>query len=296
MKKRTEFTGSITALVTPFQGGEVDFDGLRKLVEKQIRAGINGLVPVGTTGESPTLDHDEHMDVIRAVVDAARGRVPVLAGTGSNSTREALELTHLADEAGADGMLVVAPYYNRPTQEGLFRHFSAIAETTAKPIMLYSIPSRCGVEISVGVIERLRGRYTHVNHIKEAGGSVDRIDQILSALGDEMTVLSGDDSLTLPFMAVGARGVVSVASNLVPRDVVRMVRLALDGDFTRARKLHRRLYPLFKGIFAEASPSPIKAAMARAGLIASDEVRAPLCPLSQSGRDALFAIIDALHS
>lgn len=295
MKKRRTFTGSITALVTPFRGGAVAYDELARLVDFQVKGGIDGLVPVGTTGESPTLGYDEHMEVVRATLAAARGRVPVIAGTGSNSTKEAIELTRQAHEAGVDGMLVVAPYYNRPTQEGLFRHFSAVAETTDKPIMLYSIPGRCGVEIGVGVIERLRARYAHVAHVKEAGGSVDRVDQIVAALGDDVTVLSGDDSLTLPFMAVGAKGVVSVASNLWPREVGAMVRHALANDFAKARAVHRRMYPLFKGIFIESNPSPIKAAMVRAGLLRSAEVRAPLCEMSKASRAELERLLRTLE-
>lgn len=295
MKKTRGFTGCITALVTPFRDGAVAHDELRRLVEHQIRAGINGLVPVGTTGESPTLSHEEHIDVIKTVIAAARGRVPVIAGTGSNSTDEALDLTRKADAAGADAMLVVAPYYNRPTQEGLYRHFACLAEATAKPIVLYSIPGRCGVEISVGVVERLRARYPHVAHIKEAGGSVDRVDQLISALGDDITVLSGDDSLTLPFMSVGARGVISVASNLVPREVGRLVAHALAHDYRRARALHRRLYPVFKAIFIESNPSPIKAAMVAAGLIGSAEVRPPLCELSAASHKSLTATLAAFR-
>jgi 4-hydroxy-tetrahydrodipicolinate synthase len=287
------FTGTYTALVTPFRHGAVAFGELRKLVEFQIKGGISGLVPVGTTGESPTVTHEEHLDIIRCTIEAARGRVPVIAGTGSNSTREAIDLTEAADAAGADGMLLVAPYYNRPTQEGLFQHFGRIAEATDKPIILYSIPGRCGVEIGVNVIERLRARYPHVAHIKEAGGSVDRVDQIILALGDSVTVLSGDDSLTLPFMAVGARGVVSVASNLWPREVGRMVSHALAHDYPKARALHRRLYPVFKGIFIESNPAPIKLAMARAGVIGSDEVRLPLCGLSADSRRTLLATLAA---
>lgn len=293
MKKRRTFTGSITALVTPFRGGAVAYDELARLVNFQIKGGIDGLVPVGTTGESPTLGYDEHMEVVRATIAAARGRVPVLAGTGSNSTKEAIELTRQAHEADADGMLVVAPYYNRPTQEGLFRHFCAVADTTDKPIMLYSIPGRCGVEISVGVIERLRAKYPHVAHVKEAGGSVDRVDQIVSALGDDVTVLSGDDSLTLPFISVGAQGVVSVASNLWPREVGQMVQHALANNFAKARAVHRRMYPLFKGIFIESNPAPIKAAMVRAGIIRSAEVRAPLCEMSKANRAELERLLRA---
>jgi 4-hydroxy-tetrahydrodipicolinate synthase len=220
------------------------------------------------------------MDVVQGVIEAARGRVPVVAGTGSNSTQEALALTRAAHDAGADAMLVVAPYYNRPTQEGLFRHFSQVAEATDRPIVLYSIPSRCGVEISVPVVARLRAKYPHVRYIKESGGSVDRVDQLKQALGDDLTVISGDDSLTLPFMAVGAEGVISVASNLLPRDLVRLTHLALAGDYRRAARLHRRLYPLFKALFLETNPVPIKAALAAVGRISSSEVRLPLCEMS----------------
>ena len=295
MKRPRQFTGSYTALVTPFRRGAVAFDELRKLVEFQIKSGIDGLVPVGTTGESPTVTHEEHLDLIRCTIEAARGRVPVIAGTGSNSTHEAIVMTKVAAEAGADGLLLVAPYYNRPTQEGLFRHFSALADVTDKPLVLYSIPGRCGVEISVSVIERLRAKYPHVAHVKEAGGSVDRVDQIVQALGDSVTVLSGDDSLTLPFMAVGAKGVISVVSNYFPREVTKLAALALAGEYAKARALHRRLYPLFKTFFIESNPSPIKFAMARAGLIGSDEVRLPLCPLSDANRKTLLAELAAYH-
>jgi 4-hydroxy-tetrahydrodipicolinate synthase len=278
--KLRPLTGTLTALVTPFQRQKVAYDDLRSLVNYQIKSGINGLVPAGSTGESATLSHEEHMDVVQCVIEAARGRVPVVAGTGSNSTQEALALTRAAHDAGADAMLVVAPYYNRPTQEGLFRHFSQVAEATDRPIVLYSIPSRCGVEISVPVVARLRAKYPHVRYIKESGGSVDRVDQLKQALGDDLTVLSGDDSLTLPFMAVGAEGVISVASNLRPRDLVRLTHLALAGDYRRAARLHRRLYPLFKALFLETNPVPIKAALAAAGRIGSPEVRLPLCEMS----------------
>lgn len=293
MKSSRPFTGAITALVTPFKSGAVAYDDLRRLVDFQLKAGINGLVPVGTTGESPTLDSDEALEVIRCVVERTRGRVPVIAGTGSNNTKKAVEMTRQAHAAGVDGMLVVAPYYNRPTQEGLFQHFAAVAEATDKPIVLYSIPGRCGIEISVEVIARLRAKYPHVCHVKEAGGSVDRVDQILQACGDAVTVLSGDDPLTIPFMAVGAKGVISVASNLYPGAVVKLVDLALQGDYARARVLHRRLYPVFKTIFIESNPTPVKAAMVRDGLISAEEVRAPLCPLGAASRKTLFRVLDA---
>ena len=272
-------TGTLTALATPFKDGVVCHEDLRRLVEFQVRNGIDGLVPVGTTGESPTLDYDEHIAVIRTVIAAARGRVPVVAGTGSNSTREAVLFTQQAHEAGANAMLVVAPYYNKPSQEGLFQHFCAVAETTDRPIILYSIPGRCGIEIGVDVVARLRARYRHVAWIKEAGGSVDRVDQLKQALGRDLTVLSGDDSLTLPFMAVGAEGVISVASNVLPREVSRLVRLARANDFATATRLHRKLYPAFRALFVEPNPVPVKHVLARAGKIASPEVRSPLCPL-----------------
>jgi 4-hydroxy-tetrahydrodipicolinate synthase len=292
--KQRPFTGTITALATPFRDGQIVYADLKKLVAHQIKGGIDGLVPVGTTGESPTLDYDEHMEVIRFVIAEARGRVPVIAGTGSNSTREAVELTQLSDEAGADAMLVVAPYYNKPSQEGLFRHFSEIAEATDKPIILYSIPGRCGIEIGVNVVERLRGKYRHVAWIKEAGGSVDRVDQLKQAMGADLTVLSGDDSLTLPFMAVGAEGVISVASNLFVREISQMVRLALANDFAKAAKIHRRLYPAFKTLFIEPNPVPIKAALARAGIFGSAEVRSPLCDMSAANAKALESVLAKL--
>ena len=292
--KLRPLTGTITALATPFRNGRVAYEDLAKLVAHQIRGGIDGVVPVGTTGESPTLTHEEHMDVIRAVIAEVRGRVPVIAGTGSNATSEAVELTTLSHEAGADAMLLVAPYYNKPSQEGLFQHFSAIADATDKPIILYSIPGRCGVEISVGVVERLRAKFTHVRWIKEAGGSVDRVDQLKQALGSDITVLSGDDSLTLPFMAVGAEGVISVASNLLVREISQMVRLALADDFAKAQKIHRKLYPAFKALFIEPNPVPIKVALARAGIIGSAEVRPPLCDMSAANEKILVRALAAI--
>jgi 4-hydroxy-tetrahydrodipicolinate synthase len=295
MKRRSNFTGTYTALITPFKNGAVAYDELKKLIEFQIKGGVDGLVPVGTTGESPTVDNAEHLEIIRYTVEIARGRVPVIAGTGSNSTKEACDMTRAADKAGADGMLLVAPYYNRPSQEGIYQHFAKIAETTDKPLMLYSIPSRCGVEIGVGVIERLRSKYAHVAHIKESGGSVDRVDQIIQAMGDSVTVLSGDDSLSVPFMSVGAKGVVSVVSNYFPREVSQLTRHALDNDFRKAAALHRKLYPSFKAFFIESNPSPMKAALAHAGRISSDEVRLPLASLSAPSRKILFDTLAAFR-
>ena len=292
--KLRPLTGTITALVTPFHQGQVDYASLKKLVAYQIKGGIDGLVPVGTTGESPTLSHEEHLDVVRAVIATAAGRVPVIAGTGSNSTHEAVELTKLSPDAGADAMLVVAPYYNNPPPAGLFRHFCAVAAATDRPIILYSIPGRCGVEIGVPVVERLRAKFPHVRWIKEAGGSVDRVDQLKQALGSDITVLSGDDSLTLPFMSVGAEGVISVASNLFVREVSQLVRLALANDFAKATKLHRKLYPIFKTLFIEPNPVPIKVAVLRAGIIVSAEVREPLCDMSTANAELLEKALAAL--
>lgn len=287
MSQPREFTGAITALVTPFRNGKVAYDDLDRLVDAQIAAGIKGLVPMGTTGESPTLDYDEHLEVIRRVVVRTAGRIPVMAGTGSNCTREAVELTRKADAAGADAMLVVAPYYNKPSQEGLFRHFAAIAEATAKPIILYSIPGRCGIEIAVPTVARLRAAFPHINHIKEAGGSCDRVDQLKQTCGDSVTILCGDDGLTLPFISLGAKGVISVASNLLPAEVVALCDLALAGELAEAGVLHQRLQPLFKNLFVEPNPVPVKYAMARLRIIGTPEVRLPLCELTDSSRALL---------
>ncbi|HLP01505.1 MAG TPA: 4-hydroxy-tetrahydrodipicolinate synthase [Opitutaceae bacterium] len=287
MSNPREFTGAITALVTPFRNGQIAYDDLDRLVDAQIAGGIKGLVPVGTTGESPTLDYDEHIEVVRRVVARSAGRVPVLAGTGSNSTREAVELTRKAEAAGADAMLVVAPYYNKPSQEGLFRHYSAIADATAKPIVLYSIPGRCGIEIAVPTIARLRAAFPHINHIKEAGGSCDRVDQIRQTCGDSMTILCGDDGLTLPFLSLGAKGVISVASNLFPAEIVQLCELAAAGRRAEALALHARFQPLFKNLFVEPNPVPAKYAMAKLGQISSPEVRLPLCELTDASRALL---------
>jgi 4-hydroxy-tetrahydrodipicolinate synthase len=294
MSNPREFTGAITALVTPFRNGQIAYDDLDRLVDAQIVGGIKGLVPVGTTGESPTLDYEEHIEVVRRVVARTAGRVPVIAGTGSNSTREAVELTRKADAAGADAMLVVAPYYNKPSQEGLFRHFSAIAEATRKPIVLYSIPGRCGIEIAVPIIARLRTAFPHINHIKEAGGSCDRVDQIRQACGGSVTILCGDDGLTLPFLSIGAKGVISVASNLFPAEIAQLCDLALAGQRAEALALHHRFQALFKNLFVEPNPVPAKYAMAKLGQITSPEVRLPLCELTDSSRALLDKTLASL--
>lgn len=290
----TPFCGAHTALVTPFRDDRVAYDDLKRLVDFQIAGGIDGLVSVGTTGESPTLDHAEHIEVIAKTVEFAGGRVPVMAGTGSNSTAEAVDLTVNADRAGADAFLIVAPYYNKPGQEGMFRHFAAIAEKTAKPIVLYSIPGRCGVEIEVATVVRLRERFPNIVGIKEAGGSCDKVSRLVRALDPDFVVLSGDDSLTLPFCALGARGVISVASNRFPREIADLVRFARSGDDAAALRLHNRLGDLFGKMFIETNPAPIKYILRRDGLIGSDEMRLPLCPLGEPSRAIVDAALDAL--
>ena len=290
------FYGVLTAMVTPFKEGEVDWTGLDSFTEWQIQEGVQGLVPVGTTGESPTLNHEEHLQVVQRVVDKTAGRVPVIAGTGSNSTREAVAMTQMAHKAGVDGMLVVTPYYNKPSQEGLFQYFGAIAEETDKPIVLYSIPGRCVIEIGIDTLVRLREKYPHVNYIKEAGGKTERVCEIRQALGDEMTILSGDDSLTLPFMSVGAKGVISVASNLKPRAVVKMVQAALENDMMKASALNEQLYALFVNLFVEPNPVPVKTAMRDAGLIETADVRRPLCSISVPNYELITETVNTLNA
>ena len=289
------FQGTYTALATPLKNTAVDYESLGGLIEHQIKAGINGLVSVGTTGESPTLSHDEHLAVIKSTIDLAGGRVPVYAGTGSNSTTEAVALTQRADQAGADGFLLVAPYYNKPSQEGLYAHFSAIAEVTEKPIILYSIPSRCGIEISVDVTARLYEQYPQVCCMKAAEGSCDKVAQYIKRLGKSFSVLSGDDGLTLPFMSAGARGVISVASNLIASPLVEMVNAANGNDYETARQVFLKYYNFFNAIFLEPNPVPIKYCLARAGIIASDTVRLPLAPLSDSTQAHLDQLLEELR-
>jgi len=283
------FEGAHTALVTPFRDDKFDADAFRALIEFQIAEGIAGIIPVGTTGESPTLSHDEHNDVIRAAVETAAGRCKVIAGTGSNATSEAIALTVEAEKIGADAALLVAPYYNKPTPEGLYRHFRAIADSVKIPIMLYSIPGRCGIEIDVPTVVRLAADCPNITSIKEAGGSVERVSQLRAALPDSFEILSGDDSLTLPFLSAGAVGVISVASNIIPREVVHLVGSWLAGKPEGAAKLHRKWYPLFKALFVESNPTPTKAVLSWQGKMTSD-VRLPLVPLSEANTPALRAL------
>ncbi len=287
------FTGTYTAIVTPFRNGKVDERALERLVRLQVRAGVDGIVPVGTTGESPTVDYDEHVHIIALAVKFARGRIKVLAGTGANSTSEAVYLTEEAEKAGADGSLQVAPYYNKPTPEGMFQHFREVARRTRLPLVLYSIPGRCGVEIGVDTVKRLARECPSITGIKEAGGNADRVSQLRAALGPRFEILSGDDALTLPFMAVGAQGVISVASNVIPRQVAQMVRAFAAGKARAALTLHRKYYPLFKDLFIETNPVPVKAALAMLGQI-EEEYRLPLVRMSAKNREVLRTTMRSL--
>jgi 4-hydroxy-tetrahydrodipicolinate synthase len=280
------FTGTYTAIVTPFRGGVIDEDALERLIKIQIKAGVDGIVPVGTTGESPTVDGEEHIRVVELSVKFAVGKIKVLAGTGANATSEAIELTQAAEKVGANGSLQVAPYYNKPTQEGLYQHFRAIARATKLPIVLYSIPARCGIEVGIETVKRLATDCKNIVGIKEAGGNCDRVSQLRAALGPKFEIMSGDDSLTLPFMAVGANGVISVASNVIPREVSQMVKLFSTGKSAAALRIHEKFYPLFKDLFIETNPTPVKAALAMMKLI-EEEYRLPLVPMNPKNWDAL---------
>jgi len=282
------FTGSLVALVTPFAEGEVDYETLRELVDLQVRSGTDGIVPVGTTGESPTLTHDEHKQVIRVVVEEVAGRVPVVAGTGSNSTTEAIELTDFAKQVGADGSLQVLPYYNKPTQEGLYQHFAAIAEQVHLPIILYNIPGRCGVNLEPRTMAKL-AELENIVAVKEASGHMDQVSEI--AVSTDLTILSGDDSMTLPIASVGGKGVISVVANIVPTDVKAMTDAILEGDFATARQWHNKLFGMSRALLSLATnPIPIKAAMAELQMC-SEEMRLPLVPLSASKREQLRRIL-----
>ncbi len=281
--------GTLTALITPFRDGALDLAALEALVEQQLAAGVDGLVPCGTTGEAPTLSLAEHRQIVSCVAKAARGRIPVVAGSGTNCTAKTIELARLNADCGADALLVVAPYYNRPSQEGLFRHFAAVAAATSLPIVLYNIPGRCGVEISVETIVRLRTAHTNIVAVKHATGSVTGAADLMAAC--EIPVLSGDDPLTLPLMSLGAVGVISVLSNLAPRAVKRLTQAALNGDWTKAHQAHAELYPLAKALLSlDTNPVPIKTALALRGFCA-EEFRLPLCPLSADNRRRLEALL-----
>ncbi|MBN1834577.1 MAG: 4-hydroxy-tetrahydrodipicolinate synthase [Spirochaetales bacterium] len=287
------FQGALTALVTPFkEDGSLDESSLRKLVDFQIEHGIDGLVPVGTTGESPTLGPEETEAVIRIVVDQAGGRVPVIAGTGSNCTDKAIHLTELAKRIGVDASLQVAPYYNKPTAEGFYRHFTAIADAVDLPMIVYNIPGRTGKNIENPVMLRL-AQHPNIVGVKEASGSIAQMMELIAEKPGDFDVLSGDDNLTFPLMGLGGRGVISVASNIVPDRMRALTHAALDGDWERARTLHYELLPLFKAIFIETNPIPIKAAMAMKGML-TESYRLPMCAPSEDSRKKLRAVLESL--
>lgn len=278
------FTGAMVALVTPFQDGEIDYQTLDELIEFQLENGIDAIVPVGTTGESPTLSHEEHKQVINRIVEIVDGRVPVIAGTGSNSTAEAIELTAYAKSVGADASLQVTPYYNKPTQEGFYQHFKAIAEEVDLPMVLYNIPGRCGAGMTPETIARL-AEIENIVAIKEATGSLDQASEI--AIRCDITIISGDDSLTLPLASIGGKGVISVVANIVPADVKAMTDLILEGDLASARQWHKKLFALCKNMLTLATnPIPIKAAMAMLNM-APEELRLPMTPLEESKKAIL---------
>ncbi len=285
------FSGAFTALVTPFKNGEVDVEALEGLVEFQIRQGIDGLVPCGTTGETPALSEEEDRIVVETVVRVTDGRVPVVAGTGSNSTQMAIKYTRMAEEAGADGSLQVAPYYNKPTQEGIFRHFAAIAESTSLSLILYNIPGRTSVTINPETIARL-AEIPNIVGVKDSTLSMNMISDVKLLCGDDFDILSGDDPMTLPLMSLGGTGVISVASNVAPGAVSDMVGALASGDWERGRELHYQLLPLFRALFLETNPIPVKAAASLLGLC-SDEMRLPLVPMSGENLRTLQEVMES---
>ncbi len=283
------FKGSIVAIVTPFNNGAVDVEKLRELVEFQIDGGTDAIVPCGTTGEASTLDYDEHMLVIKTVVEQVGKRVPVIAGTGSNSTAEAIELTQLAKEAGVDGCLLVTPYYNKPTQEGLYRHYKAVAEGVAIPQILYNVPGRTGVNLLPETVARL-APIKNIVAIKEATGSLQQASEVLALCGDQIDVLSGDDFITFPMMACGAKGVISVTANIMPKAIGDLTDAFYAGDLEKARQLHLQTLKISNAMFIESNPVPVKTALGLMGKC-SDEVRLPLAPMSEANKSKLAAIM-----
>ncbi len=283
------FTGSLIAIVTPFRNGKVDERALGDLIEFQIANGTDGIVPCGTTGESATLSHAEHDRVVAFTVEAVKRRVPVIAGTGSNSTEEAIKLTKHAKAVGADGALLITPYYNKPTQEGLFRHYKAVAEAVDLPLVLYNIPSRTGVNMAAATVARLVAS-RNVVAIKEGSGSVQQASDIIQLCGDRITVLAGDDALTLPMMALGGKGVITVTANIAPKEMAGLVDAALANRWDEARRLHYMLSPLFAALFFETNPIPVKEALGMMGRI-DPELRLPLCPMASDTRDRLTRVL-----
>jgi len=284
------FEGIYTALITPFRDGEVDYSALGKLIERQIEAGVDGLVPCGSTGESATLSHDEHERVIAFTIEKANKRAKVIAGTGSNSTRESCRLTRFAADNGADGALLIAPYYNKPTQEGLYAHYATIAESVDLPQLVYNIPGRCAVNILPETLARL-ARVPNIVGVKEACGSLDQITRVVQLCGPDFNVISGDDTLTLPILAVGGRGSIAVISNLLPKPFAELVRAGIAGDFAKARTLHYQLLPVMQALFLETNPIGIKAALALTGA-SSEELRLPLTKLTDGNREKLKQVLE----
>jgi 4-hydroxy-tetrahydrodipicolinate synthase len=287
------FTGSLVAIVTPFRKGKVDEQAFGDLIEWQIANGTNGIVPCGTTGESATLTHEEHHRVVRFTVEAVRRRVPVIAGSGSNSTDEAISLTRHAKEAGADGALLITPYYNKPTQEGLYRHYKAVAEAVDLPQILYNIPSRTGVNMLPATVARLAAMKNVVG-VKEGSGSVQQASEIAQTCGERITVLAGDDALTLPMMAVGGKGVITVTANVMPRDMAQLVAAFVAGRIDEAREIHFRLSPLFAALFYETNPIPVKEALGMMGRI-DPELRLPLCSMGNDNRNQLARVMKEMR-
>ena len=282
------FNGSIVAMVTPFKDGEVDYDKLGELVQYHIDNGTNAIIPCGTTGESPTLTHREHGEVIGKVIEAAAGRIPVIAGTGSNNTSEAVSMTRHAKETGADGSLIITPYYNKPTQQGLYNHYKAILEEVDIPIIIYNVPSRTGVSISAETVARL-AEFDNIVAIKEATGDIDQASQILNLC--DITVLSGDDSLTLPIMSIGGKGVVSVLANILPREVSELTSSFLKGEIENAQRLHNSLFPVCKAMFIETNPISVKTAMKLLGRL-NGEMRLPLSKMSDKHEEQLKKVLN----
>ncbi|MEE1266643.1 MAG: 4-hydroxy-tetrahydrodipicolinate synthase [Akkermansia sp.] len=290
-----KYQGLYTAIVTPFKNGVVDYDAYKALIEAQIAGGVDGIVPMGTTGESPTVSTEEHLEIIRKCVEFVAGRCQVIAGTGANCTTEAIEMTKAAAAMGVDGTLQVCPYYNKPNQEGVYQHFKAIAEATDLPIMLYSIPGRSGIEIAVDTVARLAADCPTIVAIKEAGGSVERVNQLVQALPTDFAVLSGDDGLTVPFISCGAVGLVSVTSNIAPAEMKSLVDAAMSGDGKKALELQKKYYPLMKGLMSlDVNPVPAKAALALRGEI-SWEIRLPLVPLAEEKRGKLADLLKSFN-
>jgi 4-hydroxy-tetrahydrodipicolinate synthase len=286
------FNGALSAIVTPFRDGEVDERALRDHIEWQIQSGVDGIVPCGSTGESATLTHDEHERVIKITIEQTRRRVPVVAGTGSNSTAEAIRLTASAREMGADGALMISPYYNKPTQDGIFRHYKMVATAVDLPILVYNIPGRTGSNIAPETFARLC-EVRNIVGIKEASGSMDQITDIRRLCGDRLTILSGDDSLVVPIMALGGKGVIATISNVMPREMHDLAAAGLAGDFARARDIHYKMMPLMRTLFIETNPIPVKQALAFMGRCAN-ELRMPLCPMSAPAADRLRAAMKEL--